>query len=578
MKEMTKLVPVLDWVKELWLQESLPLLEHEIITALGSVAAPVQQLGTQTLQQLRVEIEQRPTVSAAELQASSDAQDFAPQDQVHSAFSRTLRWSRDDQALLINGELFTPEHCRYPSPLLDSVPQLTLNKQGLKQSFLQGYFAERYGDCHDFNAVADFLREWFSSESVMQVQTSGSTGTPKKMQVEKERMCNSAALTLEYLHLKGPQCRALACMSLDYIGGKMVVVRSLLANLQLLVVPPCGLPLRNPVSPVLAKMREEIAQLTEHSASLSSEFVEQVAAVLTHYCYQVLSLSVVWKAMQQQVDFAAMVPLQVFNCIRAAQTKDAALSAQQTLTEEQAIQEASQGEELASWSSFKKLIIGGGEVSAKLLAQLQALPTACYSTYGMTETLSHIALRKLNGDDASEWYYPFPRVELSTNEQQCLKINAPLVCAQPLQTNDVVTFNDQGGFQILGRLDNVINTGGVKVQTEMVEKALQHDAPPELEMQITSRPDDKFGRCIVLLYHFAESSELLQSQLSHYASKEDYEHACLMQLIAALPKYWRPKYCCRTELPRTATSKPDRATAAKLAASLPCWPVPHFPD
>ena len=113
---------------------------------------------------------------------------------------------------------------------------------------------------------------------------------------------------------------------------------------------------------------------------------------------------------------------------------------------------------------------------------------------------------------------------------------------------------------------------------EMVEKALQHDAPPELEMQITSRPDDKFGRCIVLLYHFAESSELLQSQLSHYASKEDYEHACLMQLIAALPKYWRPKYCCRTELPRTATSKPDRATAAKLAASLPCWPVPHFPD
>ena len=189
MKEMTKLVPVLDWVKELWLQESLPLLEHEIITALGSVAAPVQQLGTQTLQQLRVEIEQRPTVSAAELQASSDAQDFAPQDQVHSAFSRTLRWSRDDQALLINGELFTPEHCRYPSPLLDSVPQLTLNKQGLKQSFLQGYFAERYGDCHDFNAVADFLREWFSSESVMQVQTSGSTGTPKKMQVEKERMC-----------------------------------------------------------------------------------------------------------------------------------------------------------------------------------------------------------------------------------------------------------------------------------------------------------------------------------------------------------------------------------------------------
>lgn len=568
MQEMTKLVPVLDWVKVLWLQETLPLLEHEITTVLKSFAAPVQQLGTQTLHQLRAEIEQRPTVSEAELQSIDDTQDFAPQDQVHSSFSRTLRWSRADQALLINGELFTPEQCRYPSPCLDTVPQLTLNQQGLEQSFLQGYFAERYGDCHDFQSVADFLREWFSSESVMQVQTSGSTGTPKKMQVEKERMCNSAALTLEYLHLKGPHCRALACMSLDYIGGKMVVVRSLLANLHLLVVPPCGLPLRNPVTPVLAKMREEIAQLTGQSASLSSELVEQVTAVLTHYCYQVLSLAVVWKAMQQQVDFAAMVPLQVFNCIRAAQTQ----------SEEQSIQEASQGEELASWDSFKKLIIGGGEVSAKLLAQLQALPTACYSTYGMTETLSHIALRKLNGDDASEWYYPFPCVELSTNEQQCLKINAPLVCAQPLQTNDVVTFNDQGGFQILGRLDNVINTGGVKVQTEMVEKALQHEAPPELEMQITSRPDDKFGRCIVLLYHFAESSELLQSQLSHYASKEEYEHACLMQLIAALPKYWRPKFCCSTELPRTATSKPDRATAAKLAASLPCWPVPHFPD
>ena len=91
----------------------------------------------------------------------------------------------------------------------------------------------------------------------------------------------------------------------------------------------------------------------------------------------------------------------------------------------------------------------------------------------MTETLSHIALRRLNGPDASPYYTPFPSVKLSLSTDDTLIIDAPLVTDETLVTNDVAELLPDGRFRILGRKDNIINSGGIKIQTEIVEEILR---------------------------------------------------------------------------------------------------------
>ena len=85
-----------------------------------------------------------------------------------------------------------------------------------------------------------------------------------------------------------------------------------------------------------------------------------------------------------------------------------------------------------------------------------------YSLSGMTETLSHIALRRINGDQGSDWYTPFENVNIALSENKTLMINAPSLCDDVSITNDVVEINQKGQFKILGRLDNIINSGGIK--------------------------------------------------------------------------------------------------------------------
>lgn len=167
----------------------------------------------------------------------------------------------------------------------------------------------------------------------------------------------------------------------------------------------------------------------------------------------------------------------------------------------------------------------------------------------MTETLSHIALRRLNGSDYSDWYTPFDNVSLSLSEENTLIIHAPSVCSELLRTNDIAEFNQHGQFRILGRKDNTINTGGVKVQIEQVEKELKPllDCP----FMITSVPDPKFGERIVLLIEAVHIN-----------------HEQINESIKKLPPYWRPKQIIRIDtLPLTDTGKPSRAVARQIASN-----------
>lgn len=220
--------------------------------------------------------------------------------------------------------------------------------------------------------------------------------------------------------------------------------------------------------------------------------------------------------------FAAMVPMQVYNSLQ-------------------------DDRELNILKQIKHLIIGGGAISSKLATALRSFPNAVWSTYGMTETLSHIALRRLSGEDASEWYTPFDGVEVSLNQEGCLVINAPEVCAEPLTTNDIAEIDGDGRrFRIRGRRDNVVCSGGIKMQIEEIETKLQ--AHTDIPLMITKRPDEKFGETVVLLAE-CNDMEPLKALCHKWLSKYELPH----------------DYIYVERLPLTETGKPARAEALRIA-------------
>lgn len=123
--------------------------------------------------------------------------------------------------------------------------------------------------------------------------------------------------------------------------------------------------------------------------------------------------------------------------------------------------------------SAQAIIIGGAAISAELEQTIQQKITApCYHTYGMTETVSHIALRRINGENlANDYYTALPNTIFSTDERNCLCIETP-ICEEKIITNDVVELLDKTQFRWLGRIDNVINSGGVKIHAETVEHTI----------------------------------------------------------------------------------------------------------
>ena len=318
--------------------------------------------------------------------------------------------------------------------------------------------------------LEEFIADWQSPSTTLTVHTSGSTGKPKPMLVEKRRMAASARITCSFLGLK-PGDTALLCMPLDYIAGKMMVVRSLVCGLQLVSVEPSGHPLAGLAEPPV---------------------------------------------------FAAMVPMQVYNSLQV---------------------EA----ERRMLAGIRHLIIGGGAISREMAAELRTFPGNIWSTYGMTETLSHVALRRINGPEASEWYMPFDSVAVSLNADGCLVIDAPEVCATRLATNDIAEIAGDGRrFRIRGRRDNVVCSGGIKLQIEEIEAKLAGCIG--VPFAITKRADPKFGETVVML---AATDNM-----------KDVEKRCKQ----CLSKYEQPHlYVQVASIPTTETGKIARAEAMSIA-------------
>ncbi len=172
----------------------------------------------------------------------------------------------------------------------------------------------------------------------------------------------------------------------------------------------------------------------------------------------------------KQYDFCAMVPLQLDNSLNRLHV-------------------------------LQKLIVGGGTVSEHLKGLVQGIKTKVYETYGMTETISHIAARRINPKkkDKKEirFFKAMPNITLSTDDRQCLVIKAPQLNDNTIITNDIVVLKTYKKFIWKGRIDNVINSGGIKLYPEEIEAKLQL-----LIVQrffIASIADTKLGDKIILI-------------------------------------------------------------------------------
>jgi len=163
-----------------------------------------------------------------------------------------------------------------------------------------------------------------------------------------------------------------------------------------------------------------------------------------------------------QYDFAAMVPLQAQHSLEKLQ-------------------------------QVKKIILGGAKVSQALSDQLAVLPIEIYETYGMTETITHIAAKKI-GEPA---FTVLPNVRISADERYCLVIDPYVICSEPVVTNDVVEVLNDQHFVWLGRHDNVINSGGVKLFPEQIEEKLSSKI--NRRFFVKGVVDEKLGEKLVLV-------------------------------------------------------------------------------
>lgn len=300
-----------------------------------------------------------------------------------------------------------------------------------------------------FSSVNSFLTAWRNGQTEFVLHTSGSTGPPKPITLTQAQMQASAMLTGQTFGLT-PGDRALVCLNTAYVAGTMMLVRGEVLGLELIIVEPTSNPL----------------------AGFSAD---------------------------EHLDFAAFVPLQL-QTILADVDPATGLPAK-----------------LPVLNRMKAILVGGAATSPALEQALRVISAPVFATYGMTETVSHIAVRRLNGPDATDYFTALTGVALAADERGCLNIRAAATNFDLVQTNDVVEFLDSPThlpdettpgetarkFRLRGRADSVINSGGVKIQPEAVERVIQQTLAglgisPMPRLFVAGLPDERLGERVVL--------------------------------------------------------------------------------
>lgn len=203
------------------------------------------------------------------------------------------------------------------------------------------------------------------------------------------------------------------------------------------------------------------------------------------------------------IDFIALVPLQLETLLGHADA-------------------------VAMLNKAKAIIVGGAPVGEPLKQKLQVLKAPVYATYGMTETVSHIALKKLNGTDKDQYFKVFPEVIIGQDKRGCLTIRSIVTGGKKIITNDRVSMINDHEFEWLGRIDNVVNTGGIKVQLEELESKIE-DILTGLgrnePLMVAVKDNLRLGQKLILLLEGRGQKEdeltaLLKKQLGYQAPRE----------------------------------------------------------
>lgn len=228
-------------------------------------------------------------------------------------------------------------------------------------------------------------------------------------------------------------------------------------------------------------------------------------------------------------DFAAMVPLQVHEIL-----------------------EEKDGPE--KLNAIKNLIIGGGPISKSLRKKIGQLTNRSFSTYGMTETITHIAMEPLNGPEADGWLSTLPDVAVGLDNENRLIIDAPDILDHSIQTNDLAEMQDENKFRLLGRYDNIINSGGIKIIPEVVEKKLEKIISNRFV--ISSQPDDRLGEKLVLV-------------IKGKPDKEFQKGTFLNRLATFLNKYEKPQHVFfLPHFPEAGNRKTDRNKIREMISGI----------
>lgn len=174
-------------------------------------------------------------------------------------------------------------------------------------------------------------------------------------------------------------------------------------------------------------------------------------------------------------------------------------------------------------ASIENCIVGGGNVGLHLEKVSQKIPAALYETYGMTETASHIALRRINGEKKSEDFTVLDGVSIRQDSRGCLIITAPHLSDTEFITNDIVKLTGDNSFRWIGRADTIINSGGIKVSPEAIERKLK--SLIDLPFFITSVPDKALGNKVVLVIesnpYSADKEAEFTRKLRRYLQKHE---------------------------------------------------------
>ncbi len=299
--------------------------------------------------------------------------------------------------------------------------------------------------------VNSFFNEWYSDSSWISLMTSGSTGTPKKIEVKKSKMIISAKKTNIHFGIS-ENSNVLLCLSPQTIGGKMMIVRSIVGNFNL-----------------------NIGQLNANPL----------------------------QEIDQKIDFCAMVPMQLINSLNYNSEK---------------------------LSKIGKIIIGGAPLPIEIENKMSKININVFHTFGMTETLSHFAIRQI-GVDRKNVYNAMDGIKFSLSENKLI-VDYPEILDQPIVTNEIVNLINDEQFEWIGRSDFAINSGGIKIFPEVIESKI--NSIIQTPFFVTSKSDKYLGERLILVI---ENSELIQLKKIDFLNiLNNYE---IPKEVFALPEFVR---------------------------------------